>query len=540
LNQKIKIQTNLQEMKMTVNLPIQMAIAAPSKSHGLPAANPGEKITITLTRNFAGSSSYYEAGAIYVTDPFGVLIIKIPFSFGKYTQGQFKFHLGKNNLSGVYQVIISFKGTKIKSIPVDKRPFEGVPEDRELFGSFVLKGGYPSIVTHRVTYEAIVTNKSDNAIRYLEMFIAIPPQIPLRQEVLDLHIKPTSGSQANDLSGNNWVHFTQNEIPPKSSATFGYSTLIRSRSIRYALPAATKSIRIPGSLKNYTKPENFIDSHHHLIKDLARDIARKNPGPIQFISAAMRAVHKTLKYEQQDEERGAAYAIEKRKGDCTEFAALFTALCRAYGLPARLQAGFGYSGTRFERHAWSEVWVRGLWVPVDPTWHGASGLLGLTSRHVPIIIGNWMSNRIRQELSYQWRAIKGTASPDLSVKWKIQQVAKVNTESGQPQDTAPIQLQANVPDAIPGGKTLPMNVTVTPIHKGRVPLEYMVLTATVSDGEMDNVVAIEPLPANLQAPLNMRLNVPMPNVVPKTTLSLRLWVDRKPTSTVWRKTIGLL
>ncbi|MFX1562817.1 MAG: transglutaminase family protein [Promethearchaeota archaeon] len=525
---------------MTVNLPIQMAIAAPSKSHGLPAANPGEKVTVTLSRTFHGSGRQYDSGALYVTDPFGVLITKIPFSFGEYTRGQFKFHLGKHNLTGVYQVIVSFKETKIKGLPVDKSPFEGVPDDREIFGSFFLKGAYPSIVTQRVTYQATITNKAVNSIRNIQMFIAVPPSLPSRQEILDLKIKPTSGHQANDLSGNNWVHFTHNELPPKSHLTFGYSALIRSRSIRYELPTATRKIQVPSGLKAYTKPEQFIDSHHHLIKDLAKDIARTNPRPIQFIKAAMRKVHKILKYERQEEERGAAYAIEKRKGDCTEFAALFTALCRAYGLPARLQAGFGFGGKSFERHAWSEVWIRGLWVPVDPTWHGSSGLLGITSRHVPIIIGNWMSNRIRQELSYSWRAVKGTTSPDLSVQWKVQQVAKVSTDSGRPKDVAPVQLQASVPDAIPSGKNLPMKVTVTPIPKGRVPLEYMLLTATVSDGEMDNVVAIEPLPANLQAPLNLRLNVPMPSVVPKTTLSLRLWVDRKPTSTVWRKTIGLL
>ncbi len=525
---------------MTVNLPIQMAIAAPSKSNDLPAVNPGEEVKITLTRTFGGQSDRYDAGELLVTDPFGVLITKIPFSFGEYTRGQFRFHLGKHNLSGIYQVIVSFKGNRGTNTPTKTTIYDDTSIDGEIFGSFLLKGGYPSIVTHRVTYEAKITNKSSNPLRHIQMFIAVPPPLPPRQEVLDLQIRPASGSQANDLSGNNWVHFIHDELPPLSHITFGYTALIRSRSVRYSLPATTTDFHIPENIRDYTKPELFIDSHHHLIKDLAREIARTNPLPVQFVSAAMRKVYRILKYEAQNEEKGAAFAIENRKGDCTEFAALFTALCRAHGLPARLQAGFGFDGTRFERHAWSEVWIRGLWVPVDPTWHGVSGLLGITSRHIPVIIGNWMSNRIRQELSYSWRAVKGTASPDLSIKWKVQQVARVSAESGMPRDAAPVQLQASVPDAIPRGNTLQVNATVTPIPKGRIPLEYMALTATISDGEMDNVVAIEPFPANLQTPINLRLTVPMPNSLSKTTLSLRLWVDRKPTSTVWRKTIGLL
>ena len=62
--------------------------------------------------------------------------------------------------------------------------------------------------------------------------------------------------------------------------------------------------------------------------------------------------------------------LQRRRGDCTEHAALFTALARALGLPARTVAGLCWMGDAagtFGGHAWSEVVLDGAWTPVDPT-----------------------------------------------------------------------------------------------------------------------------------------------------------------------------
>src|SRR5690606_38728584 len=66
----------------------------------------------------------------------------------------------------------------------------------------------------------------------------------------------------------------------------------------------------------------------------------------------------------------ALQAYRERQGDCTEHAALFVALARAAGIPARNAAGIVYlsAGSKgvFGYHAWAEVWL-GQWVPVDTT-----------------------------------------------------------------------------------------------------------------------------------------------------------------------------
>jgi hypothetical protein len=64
--------------------------------------------------------------------------------------------------------------------------------------------------------------------------------------------------------------------------------------------------------------------------------------------------------------------VAARRGDCTEHAALFTAVARAAGIPARPVWGFMYMGDgvkAFGGHAWNEVVLEGKWVAVDPTWN---------------------------------------------------------------------------------------------------------------------------------------------------------------------------
>ncbi len=62
-----------------------------------------------------------------------------------------------------------------------------------------------------------------------------------------------------------------------------------------------------------------------------------------------------------------ALTLATREADCSEFSALFVAMARSLGLPARIVSGLAYGGDSFGGHAWVEVWV-GRWIELDPTW----------------------------------------------------------------------------------------------------------------------------------------------------------------------------
>ena len=64
--------------------------------------------------------------------------------------------------------------------------------------------------------------------------------------------------------------------------------------------------------------------------------------------------------------------LRTRVGDCNEHTALYVAMARALGIPARIAVGLVYIHGAFYYHAWPEVYLRqtgarGLWLPVDPT-----------------------------------------------------------------------------------------------------------------------------------------------------------------------------
>jgi len=63
--------------------------------------------------------------------------------------------------------------------------------------------------------------------------------------------------------------------------------------------------------------------------------------------------------------------LRTRIGDCNEHTALYVAMARASGIPARVAVGLVYLRGAFYYHAWPEVHLeeggRGLWLPVDPT-----------------------------------------------------------------------------------------------------------------------------------------------------------------------------
>jgi hypothetical protein len=60
--------------------------------------------------------------------------------------------------------------------------------------------------------------------------------------------------------------------------------------------------------------------------------------------------------------------LDKKAGDCTAYASMFTTLARAAGIPAREVDGLMYMGDSqksFGGHAWNEVIIDGHWHPVD-------------------------------------------------------------------------------------------------------------------------------------------------------------------------------
>ncbi|MEO7993361.1 MAG: transglutaminase domain-containing protein [bacterium] len=66
----------------------------------------------------------------------------------------------------------------------------------------------------------------------------------------------------------------------------------------------------------------------------------------------------------------AVEVLESKRGDCGEHAVLTAALCRAAGIPAKVNYGLVYTphyGAGYFFHAWNSVYLKDRWVEIDAT-----------------------------------------------------------------------------------------------------------------------------------------------------------------------------
>ena len=82
--------------------------------------------------------------------------------------------------------------------------------------------------------------------------------------------------------------------------------------------------------------------------------------------------HGQLNYVEHQYAGTVLTALELRRGECTDFADLYTTLARSLGLPARTVYGLAYDGEGspgFRFHAWNEVYANDRWHSIDATWN---------------------------------------------------------------------------------------------------------------------------------------------------------------------------
>ena len=118
----------------------------------------------------------------------------------------------------------------------------------------------------------------------------------------------------------------------------------------------------------FTQPEKYIESDNPRIIDTAKEIVGNNTNPVQTARLLYDWVINYLSYKEPLGLRGAKLALENKWGNCGDYSALFVALCRATGIPARPVVGRWATSSPGDWHVWAEFYVPECgWVPADAT-----------------------------------------------------------------------------------------------------------------------------------------------------------------------------
>jgi transglutaminase-like putative cysteine protease len=122
-----------------------------------------------------------------------------------------------------------------------------------------------------------------------------------------------------------------------------------------------------GEFAAFLKPTPFIQSDHLKIRQKAAEIVSQGDSPEKKARKIMHWVYENLEKRPVLSVPNALEILENRIGDCNEHAVLLTALARAAGLPAEVEAGVVYMRGRFYYHAWNILYLRdrGGWVTAD-------------------------------------------------------------------------------------------------------------------------------------------------------------------------------
>ncbi len=240
-----------------------------------------------------------------------------------------------------------------------------------LFIIAITAWSYPADQDMRhITCQFTFAVRSAPNARHVRLVALIPQTVPGRETVKSIVYSDPEHTHEYSAGGNRYALF---EFTPTSGMQM-ITVTCEIDLYRRDLATLTASGVAPlpedeETLKGALGEEKYLETQAPLIVDTAGRITGKDE--IDELRNIMRFVTRNMSYSGYDPsaDNGALWALKARHGECTEFSRLFVALCRAKGIPARVNEG--YSLVRVMpgdtiRHEWVEAYTKDYgWVPFD-------------------------------------------------------------------------------------------------------------------------------------------------------------------------------
>lgn len=164
-----------------------------------------------------------------------------------------------------------------------------------------------------------------------------------------------------DELGNQVLHFRIDSLPPFGTKIISITADLNLSDVSNRLKEKDLAIFLGPEKFMETEEESLVNLSNRLEAETQRDKAEK----------LYKWVNTNIKYAGYvKDDRGAAYAMKNRKGDCTEYMYLYSTLARIADIPSRGIGGYVYKEDSVLKpedfHNWSEVYLDKAWHVVDP------------------------------------------------------------------------------------------------------------------------------------------------------------------------------
>ncbi|MGH9341887.1 MAG: transglutaminase-like domain-containing protein [Acidobacteriota bacterium] len=239
----------------------------------------------------------------------------------------------------------------------------GVPDDA------------PRVRLFEFTYRAAI-EKMPAGTGKVEVWVPYP-QSNQQQEILDVEVKAPEGLAIfqEPKYGNLIVHLTL-ENPRSSPIEIEMRFKVLRR--EYVRKDFDRAVNDPAERPDPGVARFLLPSARVPLNDQVREWAEEVTVGKKTDLEKARAIYDyalaNLKYDKTGQGWGNGdllYVCDQKRGNCTDFHALFNGFARAVGIPARFSIGFPLpeergGGEIVGYHCWSEFYLDGYgWVPID-------------------------------------------------------------------------------------------------------------------------------------------------------------------------------
>ncbi len=229
--------------------------------------------------------------------------------------------------------------------------------------------------TFEVTYQASIKELPAHAGR-VEVWIPYPKSDGSQQIEVETVDSPYPTQIETEPSlGNEMIHFVVDHPERTAFDVTQTFRVTRTEKIRkdFAKALPQSGDDLPPEVTRWLKPDRLVPLDGR-IRTLSAEVTKGATTDVEKAHKIYEYVVSTMSYDKSGTGWGHGdiyWACDMKRGNCTDFHALFTGLARAAGIPARFEIGLPIpadrgSGEIGGYHCWAEFYLDGYgWVPVD-------------------------------------------------------------------------------------------------------------------------------------------------------------------------------
>ena len=229
--------------------------------------------------------------------------------------------------------------------------------------------------TFEFSYKAMINDVPAGSKR-LNVWLPYPTT-DANQEVYDIQVSsPRKATVYTEPRYGNSILFVSIDDPGAGPVSLEMNFKVRrTENLRkdFARVSNVSAGPLDPSIETFLQPDKLVPVTDQ-IRKWAMEVTRGKKTDLEKARAIYDYTLATMKYDKSGEGWGRGdilYACDAKRGNCTDFHAVFIGFCRSVGIPARFAIGFPLPEKRGEGeiqgyHCWAEFYLRGYgWVPID-------------------------------------------------------------------------------------------------------------------------------------------------------------------------------